>query len=76
MPLHITGFKSSESNVDFGTIARKAAQYAGRTSGYVQAHSFGEMVDDASRLVRRFPEHALVAAAAAGLLLGVALRRR
>jgi len=45
-------------------------------TGYLQSHDVNEMLQDAKRLIRRFPEHSLVAAAAAGLLVGAAIRRR
>jgi hypothetical protein len=57
-------------------MAIKVAEYAGTVSGYLQSRTVEEMLGDANRLVRTFPEHSLVAAAAAGLLLGFAIRRR
>ncbi len=70
------GYMELEAAETKDSMVAKVAEYAGMTSGYIQGRNFDEMVDDANRLIRRFPEHSLVAAAAAGLLLGFAFRRR
>jgi ElaB/YqjD/DUF883 family membrane-anchored ribosome-binding protein len=66
----------TDSNTDVDIVTKKVAEYVGMVTGYLQAHDVSEMLQDANRLIRRFPEHSLVAAAAAGLLLGAAFRRR
>jgi ElaB/YqjD/DUF883 family membrane-anchored ribosome-binding protein len=65
-----------DSNTDVYVVTRKAAEHVGRVTGYLQSHDVNAMLQDAKRLIRRFPEHSLVAAAAAGLLVGAAIRRR
>jgi ElaB/YqjD/DUF883 family membrane-anchored ribosome-binding protein len=61
---------------EFNQITKKAAGYLGMVSGYLESHNVGEMLQDANRLIRRFPEHSLMTAAATGLLLGAVIRRK
>lgn len=55
---------------------RKTARLLGMSAGYLNQHDLNDMLADAGRLVRRFPQHSLIAAATVGLLLGSAFRRR
>jgi ElaB/YqjD/DUF883 family membrane-anchored ribosome-binding protein len=57
-------------------VTRKTAEYLGMVAGYVKSHDINDMLQDANRLVRRFPEHSLIFAAATGLVLGAAIRRK
>jgi ElaB/YqjD/DUF883 family membrane-anchored ribosome-binding protein len=46
-----------------------------RSASYLREHEFREMMSDAEEFVRRHPGQSLIAAVAAGFLLGQAMRR-
>jgi ElaB/YqjD/DUF883 family membrane-anchored ribosome-binding protein len=55
--------------------ARSVASGMERSASYLREHDFSDMQADAENFVRRHPGKTLIAALAAGFLLGQALRR-
>jgi ElaB/YqjD/DUF883 family membrane-anchored ribosome-binding protein len=51
-------------------VGTTAASTLDRTSGYLQEHSTGQMMDDAERYVRVHPVQSVIGAAAVGFVLG------
>jgi hypothetical protein len=60
----------------FASMGTRAAGNAQRAAYYVQSSSPKELVTGLERWIRRRPGSSLLAAAAAGFLIGRALRRR
>jgi len=56
-------------------VAHTVASGMERSATYLREHEFGDMQADAENFVRRHPGQSLIAALAAGFLLGQALRR-
>ncbi len=55
--------------------ARSVASGMQQSATYLREHNFGDMQADVENFVRRHPRQSLIAALAAGFLLGQALRR-
>jgi ElaB/YqjD/DUF883 family membrane-anchored ribosome-binding protein len=55
-------------------LAHAAAEKMQATADYVRQHDVRDMMDDLKALVRKHPAQSLVAAVAAGFLIGLALR--
>lgn len=57
-------------------MARKAADRMSDAASYIGQHDTNEMVDDVRGMIRRNPGQSLLAAAAFGFLIGMAMRNR
>jgi ElaB/YqjD/DUF883 family membrane-anchored ribosome-binding protein len=57
-------------------MARTAANRLENAASYVRDHDMNQMTDDARQVVRKNPAGSILAACAAGFVMGFMLRRR